>query len=126
MEAITKVPEMLEHASDDLKGDAEFIVEALKLGCSLGHASPALRRDKDVVLTAVEHHIEGLMFASENLQRDRCVCRFPTNMVIALSPSLPLLLPLSLFLSPSPYLFFSCSPYLFFSCSCSLSTSFSL
>lgn len=81
MEAIAKVPEMLEHATDELKGDAEFIVEALKLGCSLGHASPSLRRDKDVVLTAVEHSIEGLMFASENLQRDRCACQFPAYLI---------------------------------------------
>lgn len=63
----------MQFASDDLKADPDFILAALELGCSLVHASPALRRDKDIVLKAVEFNIEGLMFASEKLQGDKCV-----------------------------------------------------
>ena len=59
----TKVDELsdrvsvLQHVSEELRGDADVVLEAVKRdGREFEHASPALRQDKAFVMKALQHH----------------------------------------------------------------------
>jgi len=64
----------LEELSEDLRGDREVVLAAVReRGWELGHATERVRRDREVVLEAVRKHGEALQHAAEELRRDRTV-----------------------------------------------------
>ena len=55
----------LEHASADLQGDKDFVMEAVKQdGWVLQFASADLKGDKDIVMEAVKQYGYALEYAS--------------------------------------------------------------
>ena len=68
----------LKYASDELKNDAEVVLDAIEgdvdhFAKSLEFASDELKDDKTIVMTAVSRYGEALCFASDRLKRDRDV-----------------------------------------------------
>jgi len=67
-----KTPGALLYASPGLKGDKEVVLTAVsQRGIALQDASPALKADKEVVLTAVSNYGYALKDASPALQADK-------------------------------------------------------
>lgn len=59
-------------ASQDLQGDREVVLEAVKKdGYALQWASSLLRGDKEIVMAAIKQAGEALQFASDDLKGDR-------------------------------------------------------
>ena len=62
----------LQHASEELKGDREVVMAALKQnGYALQHASEELKGDREVVMAAVKQNGYALRQACEELKGDR-------------------------------------------------------
>ena len=80
IDAVDRNPMALEHASAELRNNADVVRFALKKnGMALQHASEALRGDEGVVLAAMRENITGreperglaLQFASEGLRNNK-------------------------------------------------------
>ena len=66
--------DLLQHASDELRGDRAFMLTVVqKNGDALCSASDELRADKDFVLAAVQQYGYALGSASDELQADKDV-----------------------------------------------------
>jgi hypothetical protein len=76
MEAVKQFGGALEHASAELKGDREIVMEAVKHGRisnahALMYASPELQGDREIVMAAVKQLGTALSCASAGLKGDR-------------------------------------------------------
>jgi hypothetical protein len=60
-------------ASDRLKNNKDFVLDAVRHGCTLDFAPARLKDDKDVVLAAVKKDSDNLEFASDRLKDDQDV-----------------------------------------------------
>ena len=70
--AVERDGHALEHASEELKRDRQFVMEAVKQnGHALEHASEELKRDREVATAAVKQDGWALRHASEELRRGR-------------------------------------------------------
>ena len=73
--AVREAPWALGHASPELRGDKEVVLAALQSDRGqfmvFRHASEALRGDREVVLTAVQNNGYDFRHASKELKRDR-------------------------------------------------------
>ena len=69
-----KIPPYITH---ELLGDKEFMVEALRTSAYanalLEHVSPELRKDKDIVLAAINRNANNISFMDESFYQDRDV-----------------------------------------------------
>ena len=72
LEAVKLTGRALYYASEQLKNDREFILEAVKLnGYALAYASEQFKNDREIVFEAVKQNGHALAYASEQLRNDR-------------------------------------------------------
>ena len=71
LQSLNCIGSSLEYASDELKNDREFILEAVaKSGYALKYASDEFRADREVVMTAAAQDRDELQYASDELRYD--------------------------------------------------------
>ena len=74
LEAVKQKYSSLPYASEQLRGDRDFMLEAVKQDSSaLEYASVQLRGDRDLVLEAVKQAGQALQYASDELKGDRAI-----------------------------------------------------
>ena len=79
-------PELLRFIGDFLPGSAVFIMSLVKKnGLCLKHASPPLREDREIVMSAITQNSEASIYMSEELHSDeeiwKACCRRDVHLI---------------------------------------------